>query len=441
MRRDLSFWLATFVVVNMMIGTGIFKTPATVARLAGSLPVAVTMWIVGAIIALAGALSLGELAAAIPRTGGVYEFLRRAYGPTTAFIFGWTRLVLLMPSAIGSFAKLGAEAFSSLIGLAPNGERDARIAVVFIAACTGANLLRVKSSAAGQGALTAVKYAGVLALAGVGLVAPVLPSAAPTPVPTLPFHEMPTALGCFAALVAVMWPYDGWADLAMLAGEVRQPGRTLPRALLVGTLGVGIVYVAANIGYARVLGIEGLRAATATDIAGLQLATRTLGAAGTSVLSALIVVSCIGGCMSNLLTNPRIFVAMATDGLAPRWLGEVSSRTGAPIRGVLAGGALGIVYVLFQSFEQLTAGFVVGAFPFYILATAAVIVLRRREPSLPRPFLVPAYPLLPIVFIVGASLLLVGAATAIDGTAIFAFAVVAAGLPVRKLFARIYPAS
>jgi APA family basic amino acid/polyamine antiporter len=140
--------------------------------------------------------------------------------------------------------------------------------------------------------------------------------------------------------------------------------------------------------------------------------------------------------MSNLLTNPRIFVAMATDGLGPRWLGHVSPRTGTPIRAVLTGGALGIGYVLFQSFEQLTAGFVVGAFPFYILAVAAVFVLRRREPELARPFRVPAYPVVPLAFIAGASLLLVGAAAAVDRTAIFAFAVVAAGLPLRWVFTR-----
>jgi APA family basic amino acid/polyamine antiporter len=442
MRREIGTPLAVFVVINATIGTGIFKTPAGVARLAGSLPAALGVWIAGGAIALCGALSLAELAAAYPRTGGLYEYLRRAYGPTVAFMLGWTKLTLLIPSAVGSFAKLAAEALGAVFGLAPDPRRDAGIAVGFVVVCATANLAGVRASTMQQAVVTAAKYAGVAVLAALGLCAAIpagataaLPAAAAAAAP--PFHAVSTWAGCAAALVSVMWAYDGWADLASLSGEVRRPERALPRALVLGTAAIVVVYLAANAGYARVLGLDGLRrSTTGVNLAAANLATLTLGAGGRRLLSALILVSCLGGCMSSLLTGSRVFVPLASDGLFPRAFGVVSPRTGVPVRAVLISAALGAVYTTVRSFEQLTDAFVVGFFPFYILAVVAVFVLRRREPDAPRPFRVPGYPWVPGVFLAGAAALLVGAVFDVNRTALFAFGVVAAGLLPRWLWAR-----
>ncbi|MFO0555693.1 MAG: APC family permease [Polyangiaceae bacterium] len=439
MRREIGTLLAILVVINATIGTGIFKTPAKVARMTGSLTASMLVWVAGGAIALAGALSLAELAAAIPRTGGVYEYLRRAYGPRTAFVLGWTKLTLLIPSAVGSFAKLAAEALAATCGWAPDPARDGRIAMGFILVATSANLLGVRSNAIQQAVITVAKYAGVAFLGLIGLLA-VIPQGAHVEVPAdaPAFATHVTLAGCFGALVSVMWAYDGWADLSTLSGEVKQPARTLPRALALGTLGIVAVYLVAILGYGRVLGLEGLqRSTTGSNMAASNLAVLAAGPTGRIVLGVLVLLSCLGGCMSSLLTGPRVFVAMASDHLFPAWLGSVSRSVGVPRRAVLIAAMLGVFYVGFRSFEQLTEAFVYGFFPFYMLAVVAVFILRRREPNLPRPFKVPGYPVTPLLFLLGGFALLAGASASIDRTAAFAFAVVLVGVPVSFLWTRL----
>lgn len=437
LRRELGVVLGSLVVINATIGTGIFKTPARVARLAGTLPASLAVWALGGVIAVCGALTLAELSAAMPRAGGLYEYLRRAYGPRVAFMLGWTRLTLLIPSATGSFARLGAESLASALGMTPDPQRETGMAAGILALCALASVRGVRSSVSAQGAITAVKYVGVVALALVGIL--VTPTFTLAPVTgTLPtFHAEPTWTGVFAALVGVMWAYDGWADLSFLAGEVKNPERTLPRALVTGTVAICAVYLAVNLGYARVLGIDGLRVATTgSNMAAARLAESTLGAHGRTALSLLVLVSCVGACLSSLTTGARMFVPMASDGLFVRWLGVVSPRTGAPARAVVVMSALGGLYLSSRTFEQLTEAFVVGYFPFYALAVVSVFVLRRKEPALARPFRVPGYPVVPAVFLVGAAVLMTGALTDADRTAWFAFGVLALGFPLSFVWKR-----
>jgi amino acid transporter len=439
LRRDIGLLLAVLLVVNATIGTGIFKKPASVVRLTGTLDAAFGVWIAGGVIALCGALSLAELAAMMPRAGGLYEYLRRTYGPTAAFMLGWTKLTLLVPSAVGSFGRLAGEALTSTLGLAPDRSRETVFAVFFVLVCVAVNLLGVKTSAIQQAVITAAKYLGVVALAVIGIfVATRVDASTALPPPEPGFATRATLTGCFGALVSVMWAYDGWADLASLSGEVRAPERNLPRALVVGTVAIVAVYLAANIGYARALGVEGLRrSSTGGNIAAANVAILTLGPIGRRLLSAVILVSCLGGCMSSLLTGSRIFVPLASDGLFVAALGYVSPQRGVPTRAVAISGALGAMYVSARSFEQLTDAFVVGFFPFYILAVCALFVLRRREPDAPRPFRVPLYPFVPIVFLVGAIAPIAGAIHDVNETAFVAFGVMALGFPVRWTWARI----
>lgn len=441
LRRELGAIAAAAIVINATIGTGIFKKPAEVARQAGSIEAALAIWVLGAIVALAGALCFAELASSMPRTGGIYEYLRRAWGPRLAFLYGWAKITLLLPSAVGSFALLAAESVAALAGWPADRGRDAAVAIALIAGCAAANVIGVRASALQQALITGVKYLGVLLLAVLGLLAPVaisagagasdapldLPGAAGAPA----FRDAPSAAGLFAALVAAMWAYDGWADLSSLAGETKQPARTLPRALLAGTAAVGAAYLLANVGYARVLGLEGLRASTeGAHMAAANLATLTLGAAGRALLAALVLVSCVGGCMASLLTNSRTFVPMATDGAFVRWLGTVWERTGVPAHAILVGAVLGAIYVSSRSFEQLTDAFVVGYFPFYALAVLGMLRLRRIEPELPRPFRTPWHPLPAIVFLAGAACVMAGAASGLDGSTAIATVVILAGVPV-----------
>lgn len=402
LRAELGLLSAIALVINATIGTGIFRTPAAVAQHAGSLGAALVVWGLGAAIALAGALSIAELSASLPRAGGIYEPLRRAFGPRVAFVYGFAKIALLAPSAVGSFATLAAESIEALLGLAPDRPREIGIALAVLVVALATNLLRVRSSGGIQAAVTAVKYGGLAVLAIAGLALPFTPSEIVAPPSSVTFA------GVLAALVSVMWAYDGWADLASLAAETRDARRTLPRALAIGTLAVGAIYLATNLGYARVLGWSGLVTAGAgAEMAGARLAHATLGALGSRALSALVVVSCVGGAMASLLTNSRALVPMATDGTFVRALGRVDPKSGTPRLAVVVTGVLGALYIVSESFEELTDGFVVGYFPFYALAILALFVLRKTEPDLPRPFRTPT--ILPIVFLAGAALVLGGA--------------------------------
>ncbi|MDQ3031135.1 MAG: amino acid permease [Myxococcota bacterium] len=438
LRRELGAIAAAAIVINATIGTGIFKKPAEVARQAGSIEASLLVWAAGAAVALAGALCFAELSSSMPRTGGIYEYLRRAWGPRLAFLYGWAKITLLLPSAVGSFALLASESIAALAGWPSDRGRDAVIAVLVIAACAAVNVIGVRASALQQALITSVKYLGVVFLAVLGLLAPlVIGAEVPVPDPMPAYHEAPSAVGLFAALVAAMWAYDGWADLSSLAGETKNPGRTLPRALLVGTAAVGVAYLLANVGYARVLGLEGLRRSTdGSGMAAAHLATLTLGAAGRALLAALVLVSCVGGCMASLLTNSRTFVPMATDGVFSQWLGRVWERTGVPANAIGVGALLGAIYVSSRSFEQLTDAFVVGYFPFYALAVIGLFRMRRKEPELPRPFRVPLHPLPAIVFLAGAACVMAGATTGLDGSTAIATAVILAGVPVSFFWIR-----
>ena len=238
LRPAIGVGLGVLLVINATIGTGIFKTPAKVARLSGSMSAALLMWVVGGLIALCGALSLAELAAAMPRAGGIYEYLRRAWGDRVAFVYGWAKLTLLIPSAVGSFAKLTAEAAASLFGWAPDSAREAWVSVALVLLCAIANVVGVRSSAIQQAIVTIAKYLGVAFLGFVGLALTARGAPPPSDAAAPHFNASPTLIGCFGALVSVMWAYDGWADLASLAGETRDPGRTLPRALIAGTIAI-----------------------------------------------------------------------------------------------------------------------------------------------------------------------------------------------------------
>jgi basic amino acid/polyamine antiporter, APA family len=286
--------------------------------------------------------------------------------------------------------------------------------------------------------ITTAKYLGVAFLAFVGLtVSGIGNVSVPIPTDAAAYALTPTFTGSFAALVSVMWTYDGWADLSTLSGEVRQPAKTLPRALIMGTCAIIAVYLAAHAGYARVLGLDGLRASTTgSNMAAANLATIALGPSGRTMLSALVLISCLGGCMSSLFTGSRVFVPLAADGLFVRSLGAISPRAHIPARAVIVAGVLGVSYVTVRSFEQLTDAFVVGFFPFYALAVGAVFVLRRREPHAERPFRVPGYPWIPIMFLLGAFVLMFGALADADPTALSALAVVLAGFPVRWIWQR-----
>lgn len=422
LQRQLGVWSAMAVLVGSTIGSGIFRVPSTIAGEVGTVGAMTMLWIVGAVIALFGALTLAELAALFPRSGGIYVFLREAYGPLPAFLFGWTELLVIRPSALGGIAMLFAEYVRTFVPISDGQVRI--VAAAAIVTLATANIVSLKFAGLVQNASTAAKAATLVGLAvtafvvgdyaGGSFAQPVLWS--------------PTSWGGFGiALVAVMWAYDGWADLTFMAGEVRDPDRTLPRALLGGTLAVVAIYLVVNAAYLYVL--------PSAEMPGKPLvaadAARVLfGQAGASIVAAMVMISAFGALNGSTMTGPRIFYAMAEDGLFFRPIARVHPRFHTPIAAIALAAALGIGYVSFRSFEELADAFILGIWPFYALAVGAVFLLRRDRPDLHRPYRTWGYPLVPLVFLIASVAMLFNAAIRETNQTLFGFGIIILGIPV-----------
>jgi len=436
--RQLGKWSAIGIVVGTTIGSGIFRVPSVVAAETGSVPGIVGVWIVGGVLSLFGALTLAELATLHPRSGGIYVFLREAYGPRVAFLFGWTQLVLIRPSALGAIALIFAEYLRDFAALSPGGVRF--VAAWAIVAVGAVNMRSVRWGAAFENATTGVKVLALgalalLVLAGAGMVGGAAGGEVAGSLGAGPGGPVELARWSAygVALVAALWAYDGWADLTFMAGEVRDPERTFPRALGVGVFVVITVYLLVNAAYLRVLDVPTM---AASSLVASDAAERVAGPGASLLVSGLVVISTLGALNGAMMTGPRIFFAMALDGLMPRSIAAVHRTYATPWASVALATLLGVGYVSLRSFEQLAGGFVLGIWPFYALAVGAVILDRRRHPHRPRPYRVPFYPAVPVLFLATAVGLLLAALVETPGLTLFGFGLIALGVPAYEVARR-----
>ncbi len=419
--RALGLGSAIAVLVGSTIGSGIFRVPSTVAADAGSVGGVMLVWVGGAIIALFGALTLAELAAAYPESGGIYIFLREAFGPLVAFLFGWTQLLIIRPSAFGAIALIFADYAGSFLHLGAGGVRV--LAGGLIAVLAFANIRSVRWGAAIENSTTAAKVVALLLVATLALLFAGEGGALPGPVGLggLDFG------GLGIATIAVLWAYDGWADLTFMAGEIRSPERNLPRALIVGTVIVVGVYLLMNTAYLRVLPLSDV---AASELVAADAATRLFGATGAALIAGLVMLSTFGSLNGAMMTGPRIFYAMARDGLFFRPIAAVHPRFRTPWAAIAFSAALGILYVSIRPFERLAGDFVLGIWPFYALAVAAVFLLRVRRPELSRPYRAVGYPFVPAVFLFASIALLANALVRQPAATGLDFGIILAGIPV-----------
>jgi basic amino acid/polyamine antiporter, APA family len=421
--RRLGFWTAIAVVVGDVIGSGIFRVPAAVATEVGSVPGIMLVWVLGGIITLCGALSLAELAAAMPKAGGVFVYLRETFGPGVAFLFGWT-ILLAEPAATAAIALVFAEYLGRLVPLTPAGIRLVAAGLIIVVAAAGYR--SVRGAGAIQGVATAAKVAAILALVGAAFLlgdgnAGAFGDGAASTATTIRWN------GVGLGLVAALWAYTAWHDLGFVAGEVRDPARTLPRALITGIVTVVLVYLAANAAYLYVLPFDTLRT---SPLVASDTMVRVLGAGGAAAVAVMVMVSTLGALNGTILVNPRVFYAMAHEGLLFRPLGRVHPRFGTPHVAIAVYTLLALVFVWSRSFEQLIESFVLGTWPWLALAVAAVMVLRRRQPGLVRPYRTPGYPLVPLVFIAGTLLVVTTALVEHPTTTLAGIGLTLLGVPV-----------
>ncbi|HTS89783.1 MAG TPA: amino acid permease [Gemmatimonadales bacterium] len=405
--RRLGLWSAVAVAVGSTIGSGIFRTPAAIVTRVDDVPLVLLAWVIGAVVALAGALTYGELAAAFPRSGGIYVFIREGFGPLPAFLFGWGELLIIRPGAYGAIGitasayalrTVGMDPAAALWGLPVRGEQA--LGAVFIVFVAAVNYYGIQRGAVIQNLSTAFKVGalGALILLGLGL------GHGMGAGPMLAQRATVRASAFLLAMVTILWAYDGWADLAFVGGEVQDPARNLPRALVIGTGVVVVLYLGVNLVYLYLIPVEQMKHA---ELVAADVAQLLIGPAGIVAISAAVAVSTFGTLNGSMMTAPRIFFAMAEDGLFPKAIARVDPRSGAPTAAILLAAALGVVFILIRTFTELAEQFIIGIWPFYALAVASVFTLRRRRPDLARPYRTLGYPVVPLLFLF-ASLFLLG---------------------------------
>jgi len=399
LKRQIGLWSAIAIVIGTTIGSGIFRSPAAIAdRLPGPLPLA-AIWVAGGLFALCGALSLAELASAFPRTGGIFAYIKEGFGRLPAFLFGWAEISVIRAAAVGAIAITFAEYFLRVIGVNP-AEYARYVAAAAIITMGTVNILGVKWGTLAINITTLAKYGGLLFIIIVAL-AIGLPRTGGYYTPALP--EGSFTMSAFGlALVSVLWAYDGWADLSYTGGEVKDPERNLPRALIGGTLAVIVIYLLANIAYLAVIPVEEMRR---SPLVAADVAQKVIGPAGVVFVGVTVMLSTFGTLTGSLFTSPRIFFAMAEDGLFFRSVAKVHPKFHTPHIAIGINILLAVVFVLIRNFEQLADAFVTAIVPFYALGVAAIFVVRKRPGYAPA-FRVPGYPFVPLLFVLSTLYLL-----------------------------------
>jgi len=411
---------ATMLVMGGIIGSGIFVTPAEVARHVDTPLLIVGVWVLGGLVALAASFVYAELAARRPEVGGQYAYLRDAYGPMPAFLYGWALLLVIQSGGMAAVAITLARYFGNLVQLPVS---DSIFAVAVLALLTLINCLGVRSGSNVQSALMVLKILAIAVLVVVGVL--LAPPAVPRPEAAYA-GSMSTLAAIGAALTPVMFSYGGWQTSSFVAGEMRNPQRDLARGLLFGVAGVVILYTSVAFVCVHALGPAGLAASKtpATDV--MRLA---LGDKGATFIAIGIAISALGFLSQGMLTAPRVYFAMAEDGLFFRSVAQVNSTTRVPVIAILLQGIAAAAIALSGTFGQIL-GYVVSVdFIFFGLTGAALFVFRRRDPDQPVAFKVPLHPLTTGLFVAACALTVVATVWNSLANSLIGYAILLAGVP------------
>jgi len=418
--RRLGVFDATMLVMGGIIGSGIFVTPAEVARHVDTPLLIVGVWILGGLVALAASFVYAELAARRPEVGGQYAYLRDAYGPMPAFLYGWALLLVIQSGGMAAVAITFARYLGNLIQLPIS---DSMVAVAVLALLTFINCLGVRSGSNVQSALMVLKILAIAALVLVGFL--FAPAAMPQPEGAYS-GSMSTLAAIGAALTPVMFSYGGWQTSSFVAGEMRNPQRDLARGLLLGVAGVVILYTSVAFVCVHALGPAGLAASKtpATDVMRLALGDR-----GATFIAIGIAISALGFLSQGMLTAPRVYYAMAEDGLFFKSVAQVNSTTRVPVVAILLQGVAAAAIALSGTFSQILSYVVSVDFIFFGLTGAALFVFRRRDPDQPIAFKVPLHPLTTFLFVAACVLTVVATVWNSLANSLIGYAILLAGIP------------
>jgi len=368
--RRLGAFDATMIVMGGIIGAGIFVNPSVVARQVHTPALALGAWVVGGAIALMGAFVYAELAVLRPRVGGQYAYLRDAYHPVVAFLYGWTLLLVVQTGGMAGAAIIFGRYFHELTGWAVP---EQVVAALTLAILTIVNCFGVRAGSNLQSALMLTKLAAIALLIGVGFI---LATPAPTMASASTNVASGGAVGLATAMVPVLFAYGGWQTASFLSGEMRNPRRDLPRGLLIGVVGVIVLYLAVTFVCLRVLGVDGL---AATSTPGSEVMRRALGERGARLIALGIAVSTVGFLSQSILTAPRVYYAMARDGVFFKAVGRLEPRSRAPVIAIVLQGVWAGVIALTGKYDQILNYVVSIDVLFFGLTGASLLVFRARE--------------------------------------------------------------
>ncbi len=389
--RQLGLIDSMALVMGVIIGSGIFLVPGSIARQLPSLAAVIAVWVVGGLLSVLGGLALAELGASLPNAGGLYIYIERAYGRFAGFVYGWMGLAIINSGSVATMAAGAGTYVASVAHLSMIQQKAFQVAILLL--FTTINCLGVTLGKWVQNVLTSIKFGGLLIMTvflfmhghWTNLTGSFWPASG---------HFAISAFGI--ALIGVLWAYDGWHTLSFVAGEVKNPTRNIPGSLILGTVACMSIYVLANIAYYSVLNPAAIR--SSDHVAAVAVSTAWGGKAA-MVLTVLISLSILGAINGSTFATPRATMAMANDGLFFRAFGRVNSKYHTPVTALIAHGIWAAVLTLLGTFQELFTAVIFTAWIFYGLSVFAVIVLRVREPQLPRPYRCPWYPVAPLLFV------------------------------------------
>ena len=423
LRRSLGFTDLMLITIGTVIGSGIYLVPSIVLQqTGGKTGLAFLVWSVAGLLSLLGALTYAELGAMKPEAGGLYAYLRDAFGPLPAFLYGWASFLVIASGSIAALSVAFADYFSPLL---PFVLPKQVISLVVIAVVAAINIRGTRGSATVQNWTTTAKFGALLLLSAVlALRGSAVAGAGGSPVVA---PNVSLAAGIGAAMIGVLWAYEGWQYVTFSAGEARDPQRTFPRAITIASVLLIVLYLMANLGYVRALGPAGV--VNSQRVAADAIGT-ILGPIAGAVVSVLILVSIFSALNGLLLTTPRMYYAMARDRVFFQRLASVHPRFGTPAFSIVTLAVWSAVLAATGTFVRLLTYVVFTGWAFYALGAIGVMVLRRSEPNAARPFRVPGYPVTPILFVVAAVALVLNTIITQPGNAAVGLGFVALGAPV-----------
>jgi APA family basic amino acid/polyamine antiporter len=429
LQRTMGLLDATMVNVGVMVGSAIFLTAGEVARAVPHPALQLAVWVVAALFSLFGALTLAELGASLPHAGGLYVYLREAFGPFCGFFYGWALFVVIQTSAIAAVGVAFATYCGHFLPLPPG--QALALAVLAIAGLTGLNVLGVREGVVTQNVVTIAKLAVMLGLVGLAFT---LRAGSLANLTTAPPGA--TSVGGLAALggalIGPLFAFDGWITTSYIGGEIKDPGRNLPRTALASVAIVTVLYLGINGAYLYVLGPA---AVARTPLVAAETARALIGPRGADLAAVMVVIATLGALNGNILGGARVYYAMAAAGVFPRPLARIHPRLGTPAIALGAQGLVSIALACTGRFDQLLNACLFASWLFYALGGLAVFALRRRA-DLARPYRVWGYPIVPAVFIAFAALLLCSTVAAAPRDAAIGTALLATALPAYAVFAR-----